>query len=145
MPQAPKHSWEAEETEEEALGNMDDIVGDDTDKVNPMEGKNALCKLIHGVPKGCTCSNIHVFQFSNHPHAVSDSTPSHEHQTCSDCNLEATQNGLWSLCPRCGAYLPSAPRLSTPYFGGVFKGTFHASLCALVGGVGPTRGTWTLA
>ena len=37
MPQAPKHSWKAEKTDEVATENMDDIVGDDLDKVNPME------------------------------------------------------------------------------------------------------------
>ena len=37
MPQASKHSWEVEETEEGASEIMDDIVGDDPDKVNPME------------------------------------------------------------------------------------------------------------
>ena len=36
MPQASKHSWEVEETEEGASEIMDDIVGDDPDKVNPM-------------------------------------------------------------------------------------------------------------
>ena len=36
MPQAPKHSWKAEETEEVATENMDDIVGNAPDKVNPM-------------------------------------------------------------------------------------------------------------
>ena len=39
MPQAPKHSWKAEETEEMATENMDDIVGDDLDKVNSMEAR----------------------------------------------------------------------------------------------------------
>ena len=39
MPQAPKHSREAEETEEVATENMDDIVGDDLNKVNPMEAR----------------------------------------------------------------------------------------------------------
>ena len=39
MPQAPKHSWKAEETEEVATENMDDIVGDAPDKVNPMEAR----------------------------------------------------------------------------------------------------------
>ena len=52
MPQAPKHSWEAEETEEGASEIMDDIVGDDPDKVNPMEARmNCADKSFHGVPK----------------------------------------------------------------------------------------------
>ena len=52
MPQAPKHSGEAEETEEGASGNMDDIVGDDPDKVNPMEARmNCANRSFRGVPK----------------------------------------------------------------------------------------------
>ena len=39
MPQVPKHSWEAEETEEGSSGNIEDIVGDDPDKVNPMAAR----------------------------------------------------------------------------------------------------------
>ena len=44
MPQAPKHSWDAEQTEEGDTENMDDIVGDDPDKVNPMEARMKCAK-----------------------------------------------------------------------------------------------------
>ena len=51
MPQAPKHSWKAEETEETASGNMADIVGDDPVKVNPTEARLNANRSFHGVPK----------------------------------------------------------------------------------------------
>ena len=46
------HSWEAEETEEGSSEIVDDIVGDDPDKVNPMEARmNCADKSFNGVPK----------------------------------------------------------------------------------------------
>ena len=42
-------------------------VGDETDKVKPMEAKMKCADTsFHGVPKQCTCSNSFVFMFSNH-------------------------------------------------------------------------------
>ena len=43
--------------------------------------------------------------FSNHPQAVSHSTPSHQHQKSRDCNLVATERGVRArvvarLCPQ---------------------------------------------
>ena len=88
MPQAPKHSWEAEETEEGALEIMDDIVSDDPDKVNPMEARmNCADKILPWCAKIMYfVKNSFVFMFSNHPLAMSHSTPSRQHR-----NLEATE------------------------------------------------------